>query len=162
MYIRALIFLFYVTIPQRITLCITVFGVLGAWGMVGLDLQPLVKIKNNRPAIKLRFGQKSKRQEIQTQQVDFASVTQRNRYGCLAGIYAKRKNAPNGAFLNWCRLSDLNQRPTDYKSAALPAELNRRACQLYISVKQTQAKNAYVFIMRHFRTVVPAKHFAIF
>lgn len=98
MYIHALIFLFYVTIPQRITLCITVFGVLGAWGMVGLDLQPLVKIKNNRPAIKLRFGQKSKRQEIQTQQVDFASVTQRNRYGCLAGIYAKRKNAPFGAF----------------------------------------------------------------
>lgn len=36
--------------------------------------------------------------ENQTQQVDFASVTQRNRYGCLAGIYAKRKNAPNGAF----------------------------------------------------------------
>ena len=26
----------------------------------------------------------------------------------------------------WCRLSDLNQRPTDYKSVALPAELNRR------------------------------------
>ena len=42
-----------------------------------------------------------------------------------AGKFNK-KNAPNGAFLNWCRLSDLNQRPTDYKSAALPAELNRR------------------------------------
>lgn len=28
---------------------------------------------------------------------------------------------------SWCRLSDLNQRPSDYKSDALPAELNRRA-----------------------------------
>ena len=26
----------------------------------------------------------------------------------------------------WCRLSDLNQRPSDYKSDALPAELNRQ------------------------------------
>ena len=24
----------------------------------------------------------------------------------------------------WCQLSDLNQRPSDYKSDALPAELN--------------------------------------
>src|SRR3546814_3331005 len=28
---------------------------------------------------------------------------------------------------NWCRVSDLNGRPTDYKSVALPAELTRRA-----------------------------------
>ena len=53
-----------------------------------------------RPATKLQLAQKSKRQGNQTQQVDFASVTQRNRYGCLAGIYAKRKNAPFGAFFN--------------------------------------------------------------
>ena len=51
---------------------------------------------------------------------------------------SKRKNAPNGAFLNWCRLSDLNQRPTDYKSAALPAELNRR-CQTIIHISKTNA-----------------------
>ena len=48
------------------------------------------------------------------------------------------KNAPFGAFLNWCRLSDLNQRPTDYKSAALPAELNRR-CQTIIHISKTNA-----------------------
>ena len=33
----------------------------------------------------------------------------------------------------WCRLSDLNQRPTDYKSAALPTELNRQ-CQPIIHI----------------------------
>ena len=31
---------------------------------------------------------------------------------------------------NWCRLRDLNPRPTDYKSVALPAELSRpRVCE---------------------------------
>ena len=46
-----------------ITLCITVFGVLWAWGGIGLELQPLVKIKTARPAAKLRLAQKSKKQE---------------------------------------------------------------------------------------------------
>ena len=45
-----------------ITVCITVFGVLGAWGGNGLELQPLVRIKTVRPAAKLRLAQKSKRQ----------------------------------------------------------------------------------------------------
>jgi hypothetical protein len=27
----------------------------------------------------------------------------------------------------WCRLEDLNPQPTDYKSVALPIELNRQA-----------------------------------
>ncbi len=31
-----------------------------------------------------------------------------------------------GIFYFWCQLSDLNQRPSDYKSDALPAELNWR------------------------------------
>ena len=35
------------------------------------------------------------------------------------------------AYLSWCQLSDLNQRPTDYKSAALPTELNWRHGILY-------------------------------
>jgi hypothetical protein len=30
------------------------------------------------------------------------------------------------AALTWCRLQEWNPRPTDYKSVALPAELNRR------------------------------------
>ncbi len=34
------------------------------------------------------------------------------------------KKAPKGAF-KWCRLRDSNSRPADYKSAALPTELNR-------------------------------------
>lgn len=29
--------------------------------------------------------------------------------------------------LDWCRLGDSNTRPTDYKSVALPAELNRQS-----------------------------------
>ena len=45
---------------HRITLCITVFGVLGAWGGNGLELQPLVRIKIARPATKLRLVQNSK------------------------------------------------------------------------------------------------------
>ena len=31
----------------------------------------------------------------------------------------------------WCRLRDSNPRPTDYKSVALPAELNRHSALLY-------------------------------
>ena len=33
---------------------------------------------------------------------------------------------------SWCQLSDLNQRPTDYKSDALPAELNWQCALLYL------------------------------
>ena len=29
----------------------------------------------------------------------------------------------------WCRLSESNQRPTDYKSVALPTELSRHGAQ---------------------------------
>ena len=47
---------------SRITVCITVFGVFSTWGRNGLDLQPLVKIKTVRPAIKLRLAQNSKKQ----------------------------------------------------------------------------------------------------
>ena len=35
---------------SRITLCITVFGVLGAWGGIGLELHAPNKIKTVRPA----------------------------------------------------------------------------------------------------------------
>ena len=34
-------------------------------------------------------------------------------------------------FYFWCQLSDLNQRPSDYKSDALPAELNWQ-CEIII------------------------------
>ena len=34
---------------HRITVCITVFGVLGTWGDIRLELHALVKIKNARP-----------------------------------------------------------------------------------------------------------------
>ena len=54
--------IFSVFCSHRITVCITVFGVLGSWGRFGLELQPLVKIKTVRPAIKLRLAQKSKEQ----------------------------------------------------------------------------------------------------
>ena len=32
----------------------------------------------------------------------------------------------------WCRLGDSNTRPTDYKSVALPTELNRQLSVFYI------------------------------
>ena len=47
---------------SRITLCITVFGVLGSWGRNGLELRAPNKIKTVRPAIKLLSGQNSKMQ----------------------------------------------------------------------------------------------------
>ena len=31
----------------------------------------------------------------------------------------------------WCRMSESNQRPTDYKSVALPAELIRQSLRAY-------------------------------
>ena len=68
------------------------------WAGGGWNCSPRIKQK---PTALREFAIQHKTQqgkEIQTQQVDFASVTQRNRYGCLAGIYAKRKNAPTGAF----------------------------------------------------------------
>ena len=43
-----------------ITLCITVFGVFGAWGGIGLELHTPNKIKTAHPAIKLRLVQNSK------------------------------------------------------------------------------------------------------
>ena len=42
------------------------------------------------------------------------------------------KKIPNIGDIFWCRMSDLNQRPTDYKSAALPTELIRQRALLYI------------------------------
>ncbi len=44
------------------------------------------------------------------------------------------KKSPLGAF-EWCRLRDLNSRPTDYKSVALPTELNRPNENLFILKK---------------------------
>lgn len=47
-------------------------------------------------------------------------------------IFYTNKKCPKRAFFYlWCRLSDLNQRPSDYKSDALPAELNRQ-CETII------------------------------
>ena len=54
--------IFSVFCSHRITVCITVFGVLGTWGENGLDLRAPNKIKPIRPAIKLRLAQKSKKQ----------------------------------------------------------------------------------------------------
>ena len=34
----------------------------------------------------------------------------------------------------WCRLRDLNSRPTDYKSVALPTELKRHKNSNYIKI----------------------------
>ena len=36
----------------------------------------------------------------------------------------------------WCRLRDLNSRPTDYKSVALPTELKRRYLFEYNIINQ--------------------------
>jgi hypothetical protein len=49
-----------------ITLCITVFGVLGTWGGFGLELHAPNKIKIARPAWVLRPIQNSKKQENPT------------------------------------------------------------------------------------------------
>ena len=34
--------------------------------------------------------------------------------------------------VEWCRMRDLNSRPTDYKSVALPTELKRQHEHIYI------------------------------
>ena len=43
----------------------------------------------------------------------------------------------------WCRMSDLNQRPTDYKSAALPTELIRQRELLYMFVAQISSRKIH-------------------
>ena len=50
----------------------------------------------------------------------------------------------------WCRLRDLNPRPSDYKSDALPAELNRQ-CNAYNIWNQNifQVKNEKFCDMSH-------------
>ena len=42
------------------------------------------------------------------------------------------KNAPK---IHWCRLGDSNSRPTDYKSVALPTELNRHILGRVIGIE---------------------------
>ena len=55
------------------------------------------------------------------------------KFGDITTQFQKRKcgpppEAPQGE--TWCQLSDLNQRPSDYKSDALPAELNWQCEQI--------------------------------
>src|SRR3546814_8846221 len=45
-------------------------------------------------------------------------------------------NARIVAVMKWCRLSDSNGRPTDYKSVALPAELKRQRLPFTITIPQ--------------------------
>ena len=43
----------------------------------------------------------------------------------------------------WCRLRDLNPRPTDYKSVALPAELSRHSLEIIASPAGTPASGLF-------------------
>jgi hypothetical protein len=61
-------------IPHRITLCITVFGVLGSWGGNGLELRAPVKIKMVRPAQAAHPIQKSTGQGKPKKNATFGAI----------------------------------------------------------------------------------------
>ena len=44
----------------------------------------------------------------------------------IAAYKLKEGTCPSSSLLSWCRLSESNQQPTDYKSVALPIELRRQ------------------------------------
>ena len=44
-------------------------------------------------------------------------------------------------FFKWCRLSDSNQPPADYKSAALPNELKRHKCLIFFLWRERRDSN---------------------
>ena len=54
----------------------------------------------------------------------YLSGTLRDKNQMTATRILVLKNPRHPAGKIWCQLSDLNQRPSDYKSDALPAELN--------------------------------------
>ena len=49
----------------------------------------------------------------------------------------------------WCRLRDLNSRPTDYKSVALPTELKRQHGHIYIIFLKFQLNFEVVHMVIH-------------
>ena len=49
----------------------------------------------------------------------------------------------------WCRLRDLNSRPTDYKSVALPTELKRQHEHIYIIFLKFQLNFEVVHMVIH-------------
>ncbi len=57
----------------------------------------------------------------------------------LSAFNTIKKNHPFGWIFLWCRLSDSNRRPDDYKSTALPTELNRR-CRIIIHERFLKCK----------------------
>lgn len=58
---------------------------------------------------------------------DFLSSPRPKWVGAQTALLIPIKKPPvKGGFFYWCRQRDLNSRPTDYKSVALPTELCRR------------------------------------
>ena len=49
---------------------------------------------------------------------------------------------------DWCRLEDLNPRPTDYKSAALPTELSRQGNSIQIQHTMGKEQDNLIYFMR--------------
>ncbi len=72
--------------------------------------------------------------------------TQKNAISFKKMVVFKTNKKPRKTAGIWCRLSDLNQRPTDYKSAALPAELNRR-CPTIIHISKTNASKKIIIFL---------------
>src|SRR3546814_13063376 len=54
-------------------------------------------------------------------------------------------NARIVVVMKWCRLSDSNGRPTDYKSVALPAELKRQRLPFTITIPQRSSPLCMLF-----------------
>lgn len=54
----------------------------------------------------------------------------------------KKRHKAAFYFLNWSRREDLNPRPADYKSAALPTELHRQTIKVAHSIGKTSLLQA--------------------
>ena len=63
--------------------------------------------------------------------------------------YQQKKPSEDDLFY-WCRLGDLNARPTHYECVALPTELNRQ-CKIYIKHFKKIFKH-FIRILHNFKT----------